>query len=186
MGEARCGGLLPSLGTALIPDLRLQEGKPFLLQAHRDHSWKWPIGRAPSGYSLWWAWRPSWWTVPLDWLAFCWPSPLVEGLGRGPFSGRRCPGGLMGHSSLLFPVGKESRCVLGTAAVEALGPEIGPCLHGAQHCPLGSLLPALCPPVPSSFYRQMSCQRCVSFCHSLCLLLECSDLSRTWKGPRGR
>lgn len=120
------------------------------------------------------------------WITFCWPSPLVEGLGRGPFPGRRYPGGLLGHLSL-SPAGEESRCVVGTAVVGALWPQIGPCLRGAQHCPSWKLtLPlhsaCLCPPLPAGTCPASA----ASLCHSLCLLLECSDLSRMWKGPRGR
>lgn len=117
------------------------------------------------------------------WLAFCGPSSLVEGLGRGPFPGRRYPGG---HLSL-SPAGEESKCVVGTAVVVgALWPKIGPCLHGAQHRPsLTAVFPPhsarLCPPLPAGTGPASA----ASLCHSLCLLLERSDLSRTWKGPRG-
>lgn len=143
------------------------------------------MGASSSVYVLWWA--PEAWLVgSATGLGLpCGPSSLVEGLGRGPFPGRRYPGG---HFSL-SPAGEESKRVVGTAVgVGALRPKIGPCLHGAQHRPsltaASPPLPALCPPVPSSC-RHRSCQRCVSLPLSLCLLLERSDLSRMWKGPRG-
>lgn len=59
---------------------------------------------------------------------------LGEGLARGPFPGRRYPGGLLGHLALSLAC-EESRCVVGTAVVGALWPKIGPCLRGAQHRP---------------------------------------------------
>lgn len=111
--------------------------------------------------------------------------PLVEGLGRGPFEGRRYPGGVLGHFSL-SPAGEESRCVVGTAVVGALWPKTGPCLHGAQYRPSRQPFPPhsarLCPPLPAGTCPASA----ASLCHSLCLLLERSDLSRMWKGPRGR
>lgn len=119
------------------------------------------------------------------WLVLCWPSPLVEGLGRGPFPGRRYPGGgLLGHLSQ-SPASEESRCAVGTVVVGALGPKIGPCLCGAQHRPSRQpfLQPPhsarLCPLLPAGT-RPASA---ASLCHSLCLLLERSDL---WKEPGGR
>lgn len=90
------------------------------------------MGASSSVYVLWWA--PEAWLVgSATGLGLpCGPSSLVEGLGRGPFPGRRYPGG---HFSL-SPAGEESKRVVGTAVgVGALRPKIGPCLHGAQHRP---------------------------------------------------
>lgn len=69
---------------------------------------------------------------------------------------------------------------------QQLGPEIGPCLGGAQHCPLRQPSPRTLPACALLFLQADALPSAASFCHSLCLLLERSDLSRMWKGPRGQ
>lgn len=102
------------------------------------------------------------------------------------FQGEGASGALMSHPSL-SPASKESRCVLGTAAVRALWPERGHVLVGCSIASYGSLLPALCPPVPSSSCRQVSCQCRVSLLLSLSSAGALgSDLSGMRKEPRSQ
>lgn len=170
MGQVLCGSLLSAVGSALSPGLEAPGGDSPLFQSNRDHPQRpTEVSRvatssglqvvlllqaslvdSASGLSL-----PS--ADPLRWRRV-WAEVLFQGEGAS--------GALMSHSSL-SPAGQESRCVLGTAAVRALWPERGHVLVGCSIAPYGSLLPALCPPVPSSSCGQVSCQCRVSLLLSL-------------------
>lgn len=184
MGQALCGSPFSSVGSALTPGLEAPEGESPLFESSQDHPQRSPRVATSSGSQAGLA-LVAWLVDSASELGLPSVGPLTwwRAWAEGLFQGGGASGGLSGHSSL-SPAGNESRCVLGTAAVRALWPEIGPCLHGASTAPYGSLLAALCPPVPSSSCRQMSCQCRVFLPLSLSSARALGSF-QDWKGPSG-